>query len=230
MMMTTPQHNAVCTINRRSFLAILACLPTLALAETSCCGPMTAEGERLRKFLDHTNVENLWLPGFQINWQTGESGKAWPAGSGAHTHCSAFVASAAMRVGVYLLRPPEHRQNLLANAQMGWLASPKGTDSGWQAVADVVAAQTQANQGMLVVAAFENPDPNKPGHIAIVRPDLISGAKLEKSGPMMTQAGLHNALEVSLAKGFSSHPGAWKPGGTGGVRFFAHSVDWKQVK
>ena len=47
---------------------------------------------------------------------------------------------------------------------------------------------------------------------------------------MMTQAGLHNALEVSLAKVFSSLPGALKPGGTGGVRFFAHSVDWKQVK
>ena len=37
-------------------------------------------------------------PGFRVDWQTGAAIEAWPAGTGAHTHCSAFAASAAMRL------------------------------------------------------------------------------------------------------------------------------------
>jgi hypothetical protein len=78
----------------------------------------------------------------------------------------------------------------------------------------------------LVLAAVENPNPNQPGHIAIVRPSDIDAETLLADGPLVTQAGAENALSVPLAEGFSHHKGAWIPGGGGDVRFFAHTIDW----
>ena len=216
-------------MNRRLFLALVAALPAVAYGESPCCGPVTEDGERLLRFLDGSGVDHLWLPGFRVNWQTGAAIKAWPANSGAHTHCSAFAGSAAMRLGVYLLRPPDHPQTLLANAQLLWLSSAEAVAGGWHPLADASAAQTQANLGALVMAVFENPNPRKAGHIAIVRPGIITASQLAQTGPMVTQAGGHNALSVPLAHGFNNHPGAWIPGGNGGVRFFAHEVNWTQV-
>jgi hypothetical protein len=215
-------------LNRRAIVTMLAILPAVAHGQASSGGPVTADGERLRRFLDESGVDHLWLPGFRVDWRTGEAIEAWPTGTGAHTHCSAFAASAAMSLGVYVLRPPQHRQTLLANAQMGWLRGPEATSSGWRPLPDAVAAQTEANRGVLVMAAFENPDPDRPGHIAIVRPGPIAAEALAQSGPMVTQAGGHNALAVPLARGFGNHPGAWIPGGGGAVRFFAHGVSWAQ--
>lgn len=223
---------------RRRFLGLLGALPVLSSAawpalghaETACCGPITPEGERLLGVLDRSGVDRLWLPGFRVHWQSGEAITAWAPGSGPHTHCSAFAGSAAMRLGVYLLRPPEHGQTLLANAQMAWLRGEAGVAAGWRAfVPDtgaVAAAQELANRGALVVAVFENPDPKKAGHIAIVRPGVPDEATLFQDGPMVTQAGGHNAIAVALARGFRGHRGAWLPGGEGSLRFFAHAVDW----
>jgi hypothetical protein len=187
-------------LNRRSILVVLASLPAAAHAESSCCGPITVDGERLRWFLDGTGVDHLWLAGFRVNWQTGTAVEAWPAGTGSHTHCSAFAASMAMRLGIYLLRPPQHRQNLLANAQMGWLRGPEAAADGWHTLPDAFTAQTEANRGRLVTAVFENPNPNKPGHIAIIRPGRITASALAADGPIVTQAGSHNALAVPLPR------------------------------
>jgi hypothetical protein len=212
------------SISRRSVIAMIAATPTRVLA-SACCGPITAAGSRLAAFLDGTGVDHLWLHGFRVNWETGEAITAWGDGR-PHTHCSAFVASVAMRLGIYVLRPPQHSQVLLANAQMGWLRSPEASAMGWQSLPDVTSAQMRANLGELVLAAFENPDADKPGHIAIVRPSEIDAATLLANGPFVTQAGLHNALSVLLAEGFANHKGSWLAGGTGSVRFFAHSVNW----
>jgi hypothetical protein len=228
-------------MHRRRFLGVLGALPVLSSAawpalghaEAACCGPITPEGERLLAVLDHSGVDRLWSPGFRVRWDSGEAIEAWSPGSGPHTHCSAFAGSAAKRLGVYLLRPPEHGQTLLANAQMAWLRSGAGLAAGWRAfVPDagaVAAAQELANRGALVVAVFQHPDPKKAGHIAIVRPGLLDNAVLAQDGPMVTQAGSHNAIAVSLARGFRGHRGAWLPGGAGSVRFFAHEVDWTQL-
>jgi hypothetical protein len=124
-----------------------------------CCGPITAEGKRLAAFLDASGVDHLWLAGWHVDWQTGTADRPEPGGPEAKTHCSAFVAAVAERLGAYILRPPEHRQSLLANAQMGWLGRD-GASSGWQPAAGAAAAQQMANAGMLVVAAFQNPDPH----------------------------------------------------------------------
>jgi hypothetical protein len=211
-------------LSRRTVIATIAGTPARVLA-SACCGPIAAAGVRLATFLDGTGVDHLWLHGFRVNWETGATISAWGDGR-PHTHCSAFVASAAMRLGIYLLRPPRHSASLLANAQMGWLRSPEAAAEGWQPLPEVTSAQIRANLGELVLAAFENPDPNEPGHIAIVRPSDVDAATLLAEGPFVTQAGGHNALSVPLARGFANHKGAWVAGSSGGVRFFAHTVNW----
>jgi hypothetical protein len=211
-------------ISRRGLIGLLASAPALAAA-SPCCGPVAPQGRRLAALLDGTGVDHLWLAGDKVDWESGASRGVWTDGK-PHTHCSAFVASFAKRLGVYVLRPPDHSAVLLANAQMGWLSSAGAAGAGWRPLPDAAAAQTRANQGDLVLAAFENPDPDKPGHIAIVRPSDIDAATLMEQGPFVTMAGRHNTLSTPLARGFANHPGAWLPGGSGAVRFFAHSVAW----
>ncbi len=190
-----------------------------------CCGPITPEGEKLRQFLDQSDVLHRWLSGWHVDWETGAADRSEPGGYEAKTHCSAFVAAMAMRLKVYVLRPPEHRQELLANAQLQWLREA-GAEEGWRTLASDVDAQVAANRGELVLEAFENPNSRKPGHIAIVRPSEMTRAELDRDGPLETQAGEQNALNVTTAEGFRHHHGAWVPGGDGGIRYYAHPVSW----
>lgn len=208
-------------------LLLIACGGTSVRAQP-CCGAITAEGQRLAAFLDGTGVDHLWLAGRHVDWRSGQGDKPEPGGPEAKTHCSAFVAAVADRLGVYLLRPPEHPQNLLANAQMGWLAQ-QGRSYGWQPVAEALSAQKLANTGALVVAAFANPDPQLPGHIAVIRPSLKTANELIADGPQETQAGETNAISTTIAKGFHNHRGAWQPGGGGAMRYYAHAVNWSRV-
>ena len=188
---------------------------------TPCCGPITPAGERLAVTLDSMNVESLWLAHEHVNWETGEPDRgANDEGPGNHTHCSAFAAAAAKRLGVYLLRPPEHGQVLLANAQSEWLAGEAGAKAGWRRISDMREAQHLANQGTLVVVLFQNPDRHVPGHIAIVRPSEKSARALEENGPEIIQAGEHNHTKINVRIGFENHPGAWPDG----VRYYAHSL------
>ncbi len=209
-------------------LLVVVSLGGAAARAQPCCGPITAEGERLAAYLDATGVDHLWLAGWHVDWRTGAADRPEPGGPEARTHCSAFVAAVAERLGAYILRPPEHPQSLLANAQMGWLGRDGG-QSGWQPVADGAAAQHLANTGMLVVAAFQNPDPHRPGHIAVIRPSFKTAAELAREGPQETQAGAMNAPSTTIATGFRHHRGAWEPDGTGAIRYYAHAVDWNRM-
>ncbi|HZU88226.1 MAG TPA: hypothetical protein VE993_03115 [Stellaceae bacterium] len=210
------------TLRSFCFAAALLCGVPAAPAQP-CCGPIAPEGRALAAFLDHSGVEHLWRSGWRVDWRTGRIDRPAPGGPEAKTHCSAFVAAIAERLGVYILRPPQHPQELLANAQMRWLVD-RGAAAGWRPVATAVLAQSLANRGFLVVAAFINPNPHKPGHIAILRPSEKSLAALDRDGPDETQAGATNDLSVPLRIGFRHHPGAWPPGGSDAVRFFAHKV------
>ena len=209
----------------RSCVLMLLVLPgatrLVFSAEPSCCGPITGQARRLLEVLDSMNVESLWLAHEHVNWETGEPDKgADYEGPGRSTHCSAFAAAAGKRLGVYMLRPPEHGQILLANAQAEWFRSPAGSQAGWHPVRDARDAQSLANRGNLVVVVFESPDPHRPGHVAIVRPALRPTRLLEKNGPEITQAGQKNYIKTSAKVGFLAHPGAWP----GGVLFYAHSI------
>jgi hypothetical protein len=215
---------------RRTLIGVVTMMALgLALSHSAfaepCCGPITPAGARLARFLDGTGVDHLWLAGHHVDWLSGE-----PT-AGTHesaTHCSAFVGAVADRLGVYVLRPPQHSQTLLANAQLGWLRDAD-TASGWRALADPVAAQVAANRGELVVEAFENPNPHRPGHIAIVRPSEQSRSALDQDGPRETQAGETNALDISTAEGFRHHRGAWRQDGGGGIRYYAHAIEWTKL-
>jgi hypothetical protein len=187
--------------------------------QQACCGPITPAGERLSDVLDAMDVENHWLNHEHVNWETGEPDKGEDyTGPGTHTHCSAFAAAAAKRLGVYLLRPPEHGQILLANAQYEWLANENGHKAGWRALAGMAEAQRQANQGDLVLAVYESPNDHKPGHVAIVRPSKRPMAVLIADGPEAISAGVHNHNKVSIRVAFEHHPGAFPDA----IRYYAH--------
>lgn len=190
-----------------------------------CCGPITPQGRQLERFLDASGVDHLWVAGWHIDWRTGAADRREPGGREAKTHCSAFVAAMAERLRIYVLRPPEHSQELLANAQMRWLRD-HGAASCWRMLDSQLEAQGAANHGELVLEAFENPDPRKPGHIAIVRPSEKTLAQIDRDGAQETQAGEQNALSVTTASGFRHHPGAWTPGGGGALRYYVHAADW----
>jgi hypothetical protein len=208
------------------FMAAIAgqCLPCAAgsyLKHEPCCGPITPAGDHLASLLDSMKVESLWIAGQHINWETGEPDRGGDyEGPGNHTHCSAFSAAAAKRLGIYLLRPPQHGQLLLANAQAKWLDSAAAEKEGWRRISGMQQAQSLANQGSLVLVVYASPDPHVPGHVAIVRPSEKSAHELEENGPQIIQAGTHNHNSTDVRIGFSSHPGAWPDG----VGYYVHSL------
>ncbi|HTA31262.1 MAG TPA: hypothetical protein VK731_12300 [Candidatus Cybelea sp.] len=196
---------------------MLAALPGASAAHA---GEITAAGKRLSLFLDGMHVEQLWLSGQQVDWRSGEpNGRVFETAKG-HTHCSAFAAAVAERLGIYLLHPPEHSAMLLANAQQDWL-NAGGANRGWHRVGTPLEAQELANEGQLVLVTFKNPDPETPGHVAIVRPSAKSREQIEAEGPDIIQAGLHNHIRTSVKEGFKSHPGAFEKRE---VQYFAHAV------
>jgi hypothetical protein len=196
------------------FLALL-----ISSASLFAAVEITAEGKHLAEVLDSMHVEEHWIAGAIVDWRTGDpTGKAI-ADNGKHTHCSQFTAAACEKLGIYILRPPEHSAVLLANAQFEWLPK-EGQAAGWTPVADGAAAQDLANRGQVVVAVYQNIDPRKSGHIAIVRPGNKSPAQLAAEGPDVTQAGGTNYTSASLKRGFANHPDAFSKGE---IRFYAHA-------
>ncbi len=169
------------------------------------------DGRALKEFYLSLHVEDLWLSGKHVNWKTGEPDDP-SAEQDIHTHCSAFVAAACARKNVYVLRPPDHSIQLLANAQNDWLQSNEAKKMGWVKIeSDGVyeKAQDLANKGYFVVATCKNKDPKLPGHIALVRPAEITTDQLAESGPMLISAGTHNFNYISLKSAFSAHLSGW---------------------
>ncbi|MGQ3073413.1 MAG: hypothetical protein ACT7A5_20290, partial [Ferrovibrionaceae bacterium] len=67
-----------------------------------CCGPITPAGQRIVQLLDESDVERRWLAGDRIAWETGLPLPTAPDAPPGHTHCSAYVAAMAERLGVYI--------------------------------------------------------------------------------------------------------------------------------
>lgn len=206
----------------RTALSLFAA--ALLVASAAWAGPATEtvapSGRWLAAQLEALGVESKWIAGHHIDWRSGLPDGRPERGNGRHTHCSAFVAAAAEQLGVHILRPPEHGQVLLANAQFEWLGED-GADEGWRPLRDGEAAQAAANAGDFVVAAYESHRDDKPGHIAILKPAPRSEAELAADGPLVIQAGTVNSAAVSLRAGFSGHPAAWRDHE---VRYYAHAV------
>ena len=111
----------------------------LILLTSSFCQSIKVDsfGLKLRQFYLNENVENRWLAGQHINWETGEPDNP-NATKGIKTHCSAFVASVCKQLNIYILRPPEHKTELLANAQFDWLFSEEAYKIGWRQLKDSI--------------------------------------------------------------------------------------------
>jgi len=193
-----------------------------ASQEQTCCGPITKSATHTLHLLDNMDVEHLWLAHQHINWETGVADRNVDyEGSGKSTHCSAFAAAVGQRLGIYLLRPPEHSQILLANAQTRWLAGDAAVGQGWTKLDGTISAQSHANWGDLVLILYQNPNPKKPGHIAIVRPSLKTQQELEEKGPDVAQAGTQNHSNWDAKHAFLGHAGAWP----NGVQYFSHTIN-----
>jgi hypothetical protein len=225
---------------RRGFLSLASALavPGLGFAQ-SAPGPITPAGQKLATALDAMNVEQLWQRNHRINWHTGIAHGPPETTPGGHTHCSAFAAAAAERLGIYLLRPPEHGQMWLANAQERWLnGAPEPGESaeqvGWHRLGRLadpgiaVQAVTLANQGKLVIAVYFQPPRMTPlgprqraGHVVIVRPSDKPVALIEENGPSVIQAGMRNYNDVPMRIAFAYHKAAWT---TGAIEFFWHDT------
>ncbi len=197
--------------------------------------PVAPEGRLLRAFLDGMAVDRYWLRSHErVLWETGEpyeyrKGEALKPLGKDETHCSAFVAAAAQRLGIYLLRPPEHSHILLANAQFDWLQTAAAREADWRPVPTALQAQQLANGGQLVVAVVKNFTPTLAGHIAILAPCEKPAATILQEGPEICQAGFTNYRATSLQVGFGRHPGAWIPDGGGAVRFFANATSAQRM-
>jgi hypothetical protein len=178
-------------------------------------GAMNSAGRRLAGVLDSMDVQHRWLPGEPVDWRTGGHDSTSIPLSG---HCSAFVAAVCARFDVCILRPPEHSERLLANAQCKWLRD-EGPAQGWRPVADGVEAQQLANLGEIVVACWQSPDEDDAGHIAVVRPSGKGNARVAREGPDVAQAGARNYNRTSVRHGFRFHSRAWKGGE---IRYYAH--------
>jgi hypothetical protein len=181
---------------------------------------VTPKARRLASVLDRMGVETKWIAGAHVDWETGLPDDVAERLPGRHTHCSAFVASVAKKLGVYILRPPQHGQVLLANAQNEWLAS-EGRAQGWRPLSGPLDAQGAANQGLLVVASYHNHYDDKPGHIAIVRPGNKSPGEIAAEGPDVIQAGTVNSASISLRAGFAGHAHAWSDNE---IDYYSHEV------
>ncbi len=202
---------------RAGLLASSAALWLLLPMPLRAAAPVTPAGEELAAALDAMDVEHRWLAHQHVHWRTGEYKSDSMRAS---THCSVFVAAACTRLDVPILSPPAHAQKLLANAQADWLAGADGVRNGWQRLAGANEAQDAANGGALVVAVYKNPQSDRSGHIAIVRPAQKSAALLAAEGPDIIQAGGHNFQRASVRRGFANHSGAFE---SGQILYYRHA-------
>src|SRR5436309_3327379 len=149
-------------------LAAFAFVLAVSASGLAAADTISGRAKWLARQLDAMGVESKWIAGAHIDWRSGQPDGRPETSPGRHTHCSAFVAAAAEKLGVHILRPPEHSQVLLANAQFEWLAE-EGAAEGWRALPSAEAAQAAANRGELVVAAYLSLRSIKAGHMAVVR-------------------------------------------------------------
>ena len=180
------------------------------------------DGHKLAVFLDHLQVESRWPAGVHVDWETGLPDGKTENFEGKHTHCSAFVASAAKQIGVYILRPPSTaRPCSPMRSSTGFQARVRSR--GWAPVADGYQAQRAANRGFLVVATYKNHDAAKPGHIAIVRPTSRTRDDILSAGPEIIMAGVQNYQATTVKHGFANHPTAFA---NDEIRYYQHDVTW----
>jgi hypothetical protein len=166
--------------------------------------PISRAGAILAERLDAMDVENRWLPGQDVNWNTGNpiDGGPGPASNG-----GGFVDAVCASLKVPMNDPvPE---NFSPATQYDWLVN-EGTTHGWVMVGDIE-AQLLANQGWMVIAAWKSGisegDQSLDGQTAIVRPSAKPAGEVAERGPQISVAGWQNHNDIALKSVFP--PIAW---------------------
>ena len=95
-----------------------------------CCSVVTPAGQSLVRMLDGMDVNHRWLADRHVHWESGRPEGGVIMDGKPHTHCSAFAAAAGERLGIYMLRPPEHSQLFLASAQGKWFTTERAAARG----------------------------------------------------------------------------------------------------
>lgn len=85
-----------------------------------------------------------------------------------------------------------------ANDVVGWLEA-HGREYGWQ-LCTRGEASAAAERGEVAIVVWRNPNPEKPGHVALVVPAVSPGAVF------IAQAGAHNFTSEPLERGFGDLP------------------------
>jgi len=196
---------------------------------------LTPAGSELDSILDNMDVDALWQSGEFVSWQTGITMPEPPPASEGYeteTHCSAFAAAAALKLGVPLLHPnPPPKfvaEKHLANAQAKWLES---LPEKWQSVSGPVEAQSLANQGYFVVISYLNPNVAasgvpESGHIQVVPIRAERMPSWSRRARRYLKAGVVNYKSATAAHGFSSGyastytPYPWPDN----VQYYAHAT------
>lgn len=118
------------------------------------------------------------------------------------TWCNRFASLVCVYVGAKL-------GGLFANEQARWLRTQSAVDYGWASATEQVARQW-AQAGGLALATWENPEPLKHGHIAV----LVPSRPGDPPGvTFIAQAGATNFEHNNLKAGFGNYP----------VEFHTHS-------
>ncbi len=167
--------------------------------------PLSPAGQALAKQLDSLQVEKNWLPFQEVEWKTGKAPD--PSVRGPASNGGAFVAAACRLFKLTL--PTSEKEDFLPGNQMDWLMTV-GKERGWVKVGEVE-AQTLANQGWVVIAAWQNLSSaghrDELGQLAIVHPDVEPVSELAARGPLVTMAGKQNHNTIGIKDGFPA--GAW---------------------
>jgi hypothetical protein len=150
-------------------------------------------------------VENHWLAYQSVNWSTGEAED--PLVRGPASNGGAFVAAVCDKHQLAI--PHEELDEFLPGNQIDWFLNI-GKGRGWVKVGEVE-SQVLANQGWVVVAAWQNMGSaghrESSGQVAIVRPDQDPVSELAARGPRIIVAGPKNFNSIGLKDGFPA--GAW---------------------
>lgn len=177
---------------------------------------ITPQGFMLLSFLDSLRVDQYWLVGTSVNFLTGAAGGTGPNMTiGTDSHCSAFAASAANLLGIYMLRPPQASDVNLANNQADWFAT--NTD-GWFLIPSALNAQHMVNTGLLAIASYKASSGS--GHIVILRPTTRTDSDINTYGPEECQSGDTNYYDTNVVNGFGEHPGAFP----NNINYYGHAL------
>ena len=166
----------------------------------------TTKQRKLIELLDTYDLDNKWLPGYNVDCETGDympPKSTWVKSS----HCSCLVYRICNDMNVKMIGTKEgFNQKGLATNQLKWLSSEDARKNGWKKIEGsvpnvYVTANNEAKNGNLVVAGVED-DENMFGHISIVRPSNRTDYLIKRDGPDTIASSKINAKSVFLREDF----------------------------